>query len=110
MALADGGYQDGYEFFETPTGESNEDQRMKQIARARHETINRRMKEFGILQQQYTGDLNKHVFIFMCIANLTQFQIEVNGTYWLEYGGPETGLFDVEYYDRIDPVTDDEDE
>jgi DDE superfamily endonuclease len=42
MAVADGGYQDGYEFFETPTGHNNYDQLMKAQARARHETINRR--------------------------------------------------------------------
>jgi hypothetical protein len=29
MACADGGYADGYQFFETPTGHNNADQRMK---------------------------------------------------------------------------------
>ena len=34
--LADGGCNDGCEFFETPTGERNADQRMKAEARARY--------------------------------------------------------------------------
>ena len=38
--VADGGYRDGGDFMETPTGLNNPDQRMKKVARARHETVN----------------------------------------------------------------------
>jgi hypothetical protein len=36
--LADGGYSYGGVYAETPTGLMNEDQRMKKVARSRHET------------------------------------------------------------------------
>ena len=32
MILADGGYNDDYEFFETPTGINDDDQRMKTVS------------------------------------------------------------------------------
>jgi hypothetical protein len=32
MLLADGGHNNGYQFFETPTGQNNDDQRMKGLA------------------------------------------------------------------------------
>ena len=37
--LADGGYADGNGYSETPNGLNNEDQKMKQAARARHESV-----------------------------------------------------------------------
>jgi hypothetical protein len=101
MALADGGYQDGYLFFETPTGDNNEDQLMKAIARARHETINRRFKVWKILNDRYHGDLNKHGYIFMAIANITQIVIETKGHETTEED-EDNGLFEVEYFDRYD--------
>jgi hypothetical protein len=79
MVLADGGYQDGYLHFETPTGEVNEDQHMKGIARARHETITRRFKLWKILNNRYHGILDKHAYVFMAIANITQLVIESKG-------------------------------
>jgi DDE superfamily endonuclease len=99
MALADGGYQDGYLHFETPTGEVNEDQHMKGIARARHETINRRFKLWKILNNRYHGNLDKHADVFMAIANITQLVIESKGHEATEEEHEE-GLFQVEYYDR----------
>jgi DDE superfamily endonuclease len=102
MALADGGYQDGYLYFETPTGENNEDQRMKAIARARHETINRRFKLWKILSNRYHGtNLERHAHIFMAIANITQLLIERTGHDATDED-TENGLFEVEYYDRYD--------
>jgi uncharacterized protein affecting Mg2+/Co2+ transport len=75
MALADGGYQDGYQFFEAPTGHNNADQRMKALARARHETVNRRMKQWGIVGQKFRADPGEHEKYFRACANLTQFII-----------------------------------
>jgi hypothetical protein len=51
MVVADGGYRDGRENADTPTGLNNEMQRMKSIARARHETVNGRIKQFNILKK-----------------------------------------------------------
>jgi DDE superfamily endonuclease len=100
MALADGGYQDGYLYFETPTGDNeSEDQRMKAIARARHETINRRLKVWRILNNRYHGNIAKHGHIFMAVANITQLGIETRG-HDVNEEDTEGGLFEVEYYDR----------
>jgi hypothetical protein len=97
MALADGGYQDGYCFFETPTGHNNEDQRMKAIARARHETINRRFKMWGVMGQRFRGRPQHHSKFFDCVANLTQFLI-MTCAYQPEES--ERHLFQINYNDH----------
>lgn len=60
MILADGGHNDGFKFFETPTGESDEDQKMKAEARARHETIDRQLKCWQCLEQEFHHKLHLH--------------------------------------------------
>jgi DDE superfamily endonuclease len=96
MALADGGYQDGYEFFETPTGHNNADQRMKAQARARHETINRKLKQWGILGQRFRQSPDQHGKYFMAVANLVQYLI-IGSTLCPER---ERHLFQVVYNDN----------
>ena len=97
-ALADGGYNGAPQFFETPNGLNNEDQRMKQCARARHETVNRQFKRWKILSERYHNSLERHGLVFMAIANITQLFIEVNGH---DEEGNEA-IFQVEYNDRYD--------
>ena len=46
---------------------------------ARHETINRRFKEFGILRQTYRHEEEKHGDIFRCVAVLVQIELEQGG-------------------------------
>lgn len=75
--VADGGYKDkGEGTTETPTGYNTFDQYMKSMARARHETINRRFKEFNILGHRFRGSLKEHKCIFLAIANIIQIGIE----------------------------------
>jgi DDE superfamily endonuclease len=95
MACADGGYHDGYEFFETPTGHNNADQHMKAQARARHETINRRFKQWGVMGQRFRSNPECHEKYFNAVANLTQFLIMTSG---LE--DDERQLFQVYYNDH----------
>ena len=45
--VGDGGYYDGRQWAETPTGYNNHEQKMYAMARACHETVNRRFKQFG---------------------------------------------------------------
>jgi DDE superfamily endonuclease len=96
MALADGGYQDGYHFFETPTGHNNADQRMKANARARHETINRRLKMWHVLGDTFRADPDDHGTYFHACANLTQYLIMLSSF------EPDTfrPLFHVDYNDN----------
>ena len=83
---ADGGYADGNQWSSTPNGLHDYEQRTKSLARARHETANRRFKIFGCLSQQYRHDLAIHGTIFRAVANIVQLSIL--------FGNP---LFDIEY-------------
>lgn len=46
---------------------------------ARHETVNKRMKQFKILKNPFRNALEKHPIVFLAVANLTQLMIE-NGS------------------------------
>ena len=87
--LADGGYSDGRQYSETPNGLNNDDQRMKATARARHETANRRFKQFGVLTQTYRHKLCRHGIVFQAVANVVQLAIMV-----------DQPLFNIDYNDR----------
>ena len=93
--LANGGYggKDFAAWMETPTGENNADQRMKQCARARHECINGWLTKFGALSKEYHHNLEKHGLVFGSIANLVQLKI-------MKDGPP----FQVEYNDKDVPL------
>jgi len=84
--LADGGY--GTSFFVTPSGNNTNEDYRQSVVRARHETVNRRFKEFNILHRTFRHNRNKHSQAFWAVANIVQLSIEY-----------ENGLFDVEYYD-----------
>lgn len=61
---------------------------MTQRVRCRHETVNKRMKQWNILRAAYRHDMLKHQQVFGAILALTQLSIE--------NGEP---LFQVEYLD-----------
>ena len=61
---------------------------MQSIVRRRHETINKRFKQFGVLKQVYRHDLRDHGDVFRSVAVITQLAID--------NGEP---LFAVEYED-----------
>lgn len=51
----------------------SEDQKTaKYQARARHEHVNQRLKEFSALQQVFRHDINKHATVFLAAAVITQ--------------------------------------
>lgn len=58
--------------------------RLQKVKRAlaRHETINRRFKEWGILEQTYRHPEEKHGKIFRAIVTLTQLEIRGGGNVW----------------------------
>lgn len=84
--IGDGGYYDGEQWSDTPTGLHEFSDRQKSVVRARHETINRRFKQWGILKEVYRHPLETHGAVFRAVANITQLMIRE--------GEP---LFDVEY-------------
>lgn len=79
---ADNGYQ-GEEpmFCKTPGGfssraEGDDAKDSRRRLRARHETVNKRLKDFAILSQTYRHNLEDHAFIFRAVVVLTQLGIE----------------------------------
>jgi hypothetical protein len=89
--LADGGYNDGGNYSETPNGLNNQDQKMKSDARARHETVNGLFKHWSILERRFRHETILHTKVYHAIVNVTQFLIETNEP-----------LFEVDYYDGDD--------
>ena len=91
MVEGDGGY-DGEEFrIKIPADATSEEEKiMKQNARSRHETCNKRFKIFGILKKQFRHGLDKHSSCFRAVAVITQLCIE--------HGAQ---LYSVDYCDEI---------
>ena len=74
LIAADGGYADGMQYFLTPTGHNDLIGWLLSVLR--HETVNGRFKNWGILKQVFRHNVNKHGFVFNAIANITQLDIE----------------------------------
>jgi hypothetical protein len=86
MVLADGGYRDGGVFAKTPTGLNNDEQRVKKLAIARHETVNKRLKQFNNLANVYRCNLEDHGYNFRAIAIVTQIAIQSEEPYENTFG------------------------
>jgi hypothetical protein len=88
--LADGGYRDGGLYAETPSGYNTLGQRMKKVARSRHETVNARIKTFKVLSTAFKNKRENHWMCFHALANMIQLDIEEG-----------RGLFQVHYDDNL---------
>jgi hypothetical protein len=62
--------------------------KMQNDARARHETMNKRLKQWGCLFQQYRHSLSKHGDVFRAVAVITQLSFQF-----------DKPLYDVAYSD-----------
>lgn len=72
-ALADKGYKD--ENFILPTAINTAEHN---LIMARHETINKRLRQFQILKQEFRNDITKHPMVLHAVANVTQIML-MNG-------------------------------
>ena len=97
-ALADGGYNDHGIFFETPTGHNNYDQVMNAKARARHECVNRRFKEWAMLQQRFRSHIPLHGIAFGAVANLVHMQMKGEGLWQVQDDNTADGPFGKIFY------------
>jgi hypothetical protein len=86
--LADSGYRDGKQFSVTPSGMHSFSDRQKSAVRSRHETLNKRYKDWGALRRLYRHSPVSHSKVMHAIANIVQVTI-LNGE----------PLFEVEYQD-----------
>jgi hypothetical protein len=88
--VVDGGYRDGFNHYESPTGQRTLYEKMKSNARARHETVNSRIRRWSALTDIFRHDVQaRHAPVFYAILNITQLQILF-----------EEPLFQVEYYEE----------
>ena len=90
MVEADDGYRGEPKHILRPSEYIGEEEQLKQadLARARQETVNRRLKHWGALGNKFTHDKRRHSMVAYAVAVITQLEIE-NGM----------PLFDVEYND-----------
>ena len=76
---ADDGYLHGDpEFCKTPSGIHHpaETRTYRNRVMARQETVNKRYKQWGILNQIFRHELEKHQFVFRAVSVLTQMTLE----------------------------------
>lgn len=71
-AMADKGYKDKTHFILPDT----QNKSFHNAVMSRHETVNRRFKQFKILQQVYRHSLQKHPMIVHAVANVTQMMLK----------------------------------
>lgn len=97
MILADGGYADDNQFFVIPDNGARGTvvERMKSKARARHETINRRFKQWNVLSRVFRNSVEKHGTVFMAVVNITHMLMALEAT---EPG--LAGIFQIDYKDN----------
>jgi DDE superfamily endonuclease len=76
MYIADSGYRDGGERAVTPSGRNNVFEKMTSSARARHENVNSRLKNFKILSAPYRNVIHTHYIFFHAIVNMVQVEIQ----------------------------------
>ena len=65
------------------------DQKAKAYVLMRHETINRRFKQFKILSDKFWHDVRKHESVFRAVLVLTQIEFDIGEkpfdcNYWLK--------------------------
>lgn len=72
LTLADKGYNDKNHFL-LPTAQNSASH--KRIM-ARHETVNKRIKQFRVLKDTFRNSLEKHPMVFHAVVNLTELMIE----------------------------------
>ena len=58
---------------------------MKATVRARHETINRRLKSFNVLGGRFRHEIKKHGMVFEAVAVVTQLQLLSEPVFPVQY-------------------------
>lgn len=73
FAICDNGYTDDRCI--QPPGTNNRFHYTLSRVRARHENLNRRLKQFNVLGHRFRHDLSKHKLCFMAVANITNLML-----------------------------------
>lgn len=75
--MADKGYPD-HRYFILPNHKNH--YQHKRIM-SRHETVNKRMKQFNILKQSFRHNLEKQPMVFYAVINLVQLMLDNGNPY-----------------------------
>ena len=86
--IADQGQRGEPDHIVTPSGDDDD---VAKAVRGRHETVNRRFKQWGILHRVLRHQVAKHQDCFFAVAVITEVDIENGGS-----------LFGVSYEDEIE--------
>jgi DDE superfamily endonuclease len=75
--IADNGYQcqDDNNLSTPNKFDSEEVKEFNKRARARHETLNKRLKDFNVLKDSFGHELDKHKFVFEAVCVLVQYDM-----------------------------------
>lgn len=74
--IADNGYPTGGLYTIIPKTVDVHDKRIHSLVRARHEIVNRRLKQFQVLGERFRGGLDNHGIIFWAVAVITQLALK----------------------------------
>ena len=74
--IADQGYKGEFRVCTKLNAEDEIHKKSMSVARARHETVNRRLKQWQSLQQIWRHDRSKHEHVFQSVCVLTQIEFE----------------------------------
>ena len=84
MAFADSGYRGEKDTIQEKGRGTKEEREVATRARARHETVNRRLKEWHCLSAPFRHnkghDVTNHALIFDAVVVLTQLSISLNNS------------------------------
>ena len=83
FVVTDSGYGD--EKCITPPGSNHSDHKVLAEIRARHEIMNKRLKQFFILSHRFRHALEQHVDCFHAVCNLTQLNLEHEPLFYIAY-------------------------
>ena len=80
--IADHGYNDGYMYAMTLTGLQEYADNVQASIRARHKTINGRLKKWRVLSDRWRHAPHKHGVMFRAIATVVQLGLETDERVW----------------------------
>ncbi len=84
-AVPDKGYSDDSCWTPRDTGLTVSNRVVCADFRARHETVNKRLKQFGVLNQRFRHHRSLHSFCVHTVANVSQFLMSTEPLFYVEY-------------------------
>ncbi len=81
--IADSGYRDDRCL--TPTSRNTEIDKLYAVLRARHGTVNKRLKNFSVLCSRFRDDISKHSYCFHATAQVTQLIMDIEPLFFIDF-------------------------